>query len=206
MTKKTLLTLTAFLLMAGCLYAQPGQKMKERKFVYMTTAGFSAGVGQLNFEEGTRSIANHIPVFDIHQLIAYQFNPYVFTGIGVGLDIWKHTAFIPIYANVSVNFIDRKITPHWYLNVGYAFKWYISSKPEDITYVIHGSRTGLHGETGLGINIKINDKVSILVVGDYKLQDSHMRYSVNNPHEDKTTNRETHMLYHFAGVKFSVLY
>ena len=204
--KKTLLTLTALLLMVACLYAQPGQKMKESRFVYMTSVGFAAGVGNLNFDNGTRSIANHIPVFDIHQLIAYQFNPYVFTGIGVGVDIWKRTAFIPIYANVSVNFIDRKISPHWYLNVGYAFKWYRSSKPEDITYVVNGSRTGLHGESGIGMNIKVKDHISILILGNYKLQESYLQYSVDNPHEDKFTNRETRMLYHFLGLKCCVLY
>lgn len=204
--KKILITITALLLIAGSMYAQPRQKQKESRFVYMTSAGFSAGVGLLHLENDSRHISNNIPVFDIHQLIAYQFNPYVFTGIGVGVDIWKKTAFIPIYANVSVNFINRKISPHWYLNVGYAFKWYRSSKPEDITYVIHGSRTGLHGESGLGLNVKVKDKVSILILGNYKLQSSYLRYSVNNIHEDKTTNREAPMLYHFVGLKCCVLY
>lgn len=206
MMKKLFSLFVILLLSLNFVNAQQMKKPTESRFVYSTGLGFVSGVGYLNFENDTRHIKNGIPVIDVHQLIAYQFNPYVFTGIGVGVDIWKHTAFIPIYANVSVNFIDKKVSPHWYLNAGYSFKWYVSNQPEMSDFVIYGSKTGLYGETGLGINVKVKDKVSILVVANYKLQDSYLRYSVNNEHEDLFTNRETRMLYHFVGFKFAVIY
>ncbi len=189
-------------------FAQPRGTKQTSKFVYQSSLSFASGVSNLNFEE--RSLQNRIPVFGIQQILAYQFNSYIFTGIGTGLDIWKHTAFIPLFANVSVNFTDKKIAPHWYANIGYSFKWYMSPEPESMTRVIQGSTPGLYGESGFGINVKLNDKVALLVLANYKMQNSKLKYSVAIPGEPDfsqySTNRSKSFFYHFVGLKVAVLY
>lgn len=188
--------------------AQPRGTKQSSKFVYQSSLSFASGLGNFYFEE--RNLPNRIPVVGIQQILAYQFNDYIFTGIGTGLDIWKHTAFIPLFANISVNFTDKKIVPHWYANVGYSFKWYMSPEPEPITRVIHGATPGLYGESGFGINVKISDKLSLLVLANYKIQNSQLKYSVAIPGQvdfsQYSTNRSKSIFYHFVGLKVAVLY
>lgn len=201
----TIAILAVFTLKCG--YAQPRGRDHEKKFVFMTSLGFSAGVGNLKFEE--RHVPNTIPLYRIQQVLGYQFNNYFFMGIGGGVDIWRKTAFIPLYANFSVNFINKKISPHFYLNTGYSFKWYASQKPEDNTRVIHGSGTGLYGESGLGIQVKAWEKVSFIFTATYTMQQSKLKYSVPVPGEDFShyfANRSQNMLYHFIGLKIGILY
>lgn len=192
---------------------QSYRKKDESHFVFMTSAGLLGGVGNLVFgEEGVkRSLPNNKNfVVSVQQLLAYQFNPYVTLGVGSGVEVWKRTAFIPVFANISVNMLDKSFAPHWYANIGYAFKWYVTSQPEKITKVIHGATPGLHAESGFGLRIKMKDTFSILLIAHYKLQQSQILYSVDVPGESHypslTTNRSQNMLYHYIGLKIGFLY
>ena len=118
--KKHLVFLTMICLLAtAAVDAQTMQNTKHYRshFAYMTTAGFNSGVGTLHY--GGRKMQNKIPLFSVNQLVAYQFNPYVSLGIELGLNVWKHTAFIPLTANLTVEFIDRVATPLWYMNASF---------------------------------------------------------------------------------------
>jgi hypothetical protein len=184
------------------------QRKQESKFVYMSSLGFNSGLGNIHIPNKT--IPVRIGEICLQQLLAYQFNNYVFTGVGAGINIWKRTAFIPIYAAVHVNFIDRNVSPHWYLNAGYSFKWYMKSEPEALTRVIHGATTGLYGESGLGVKVKVSDKFSVLAIVNYMLQQSTIRYSVIESGQPDfsayATNRSQSALYHFVGFKVGFLY
>jgi len=205
-TKKWLLGL----ILCGIVYgisAQPSQK-QESKFVYATSLGFNSGLGNIRIPNKTVPV--RMAEFFLQQLLAYQFNNYVYTGIGAGITIWKRTAFIPIYAALHINFMDRKVTPHWYCNIGYSFKWYMKTEPEALTRVIHGATTGIYGESGFGVKVKVSDKFSVLAVANYMLQQSSIRYSVIEPNEPDfsayATNRSQTALYHFVGFKVGFLY
>ena len=206
--KSFLLQIIIIFIIGGQLSAQNNYKKTESKFVYLTSVGFSTGVGEIKYEE--KKLKNTIPIIRVHQVLAYQFNNYFTLGLGAGLDAWKNTAFIPLYLNLNVNFLDKKTTPLWHLHTGYSFKWYESQKPEDGTRVIHGAKTGLYGETGLGVNIKFLQKVSFLITVNYTVQESQLKYSVINPNEEDfskySTNRSKNVLYHFIGIKLGILY
>lgn len=181
---------------------------KDSKFVFMTSVGVYGGVG--DFQIPNRTIKNRMFSVEASQLLAYQFNPYFFMGVNLGIDFWRYTAFIPIGLNLSVNFTKTKIAPHWYVNMGYSFKWYMNQTPEKNTRVIHGAATGPFVESGLGINVKVSEKVSLLILADYKMQHSSIKYSVLYPDEPDNseyfTNSEKKNHYHFVGVKFGILY
>lgn len=183
-------------------------KKKENHFIYTTSAALLGGMGNLVFDEGRRSLPNNKSfVVDVHQVLAYQFNPYFTLGLGVGVDVWRYTAFIPLYAHMNVNFINKPVTPHFYLNAGYAFKWYVSEKPEKGTKVIHGNRPGLQGETGIGVKIKMKENLAFYLLAHYKLQQSVIRFSdETNTAPGLTTNKSENMLYHFVGLKVAVSY
>lgn len=191
--------------------AQTMQNTKHYRshFAYMTTAGFNSGVGTLHY--GSRKMQNKIPLFSVNQLVAYQFNPYVSLGIELGLDVWKHTAFIPLTGNLTVEFIDRVATPLWYMNAGYAFKWYVSSKPEKMTHVIHGAKPGLHLNTGLGAKVQIKEKLHLFIAADYKVQYTTLQYSEVAStdlydYSAITTNRTDKKFYHFIGLRIGFMY
>jgi hypothetical protein len=211
--KKIILILISFCCVFGA-YAQNKnvkenlRNPKESKFVFMTTIGAAGGAGSIKIPN--REIQNRLFAIQVNQLLAYQFNPNFFMGINLGIDFWRYTAFIPLTLNLSVNFTKTRIAPHWYANMGYSFKWYMNQKPELTTKVIQGAKAGPVVETGLGVNIKVSEKVSLLILATYKMQHSSIKYSVAIPDEPDNstffTNQEKNHHYHFGGVKFGVLY
>lgn len=52
----------------------------------------------------------------------YQFNPYLFAGIGVGVNYYfdSEVFALPIFAHIRANFIDNKISPYIDFKVGYS--------------------------------------------------------------------------------------
>ncbi len=208
--KKVILILFCFCCVLGS-YAQERVKShdaKDHKFVFMSGIGVSGGAG--DFKLPNRTLRNRLFSIQVNQLLAYQFNPNFFMGVNLGIDFWRHTAFIPVTFNLSVNITKTKIAPHWYANLGYSFKWYMNQKPEHATKVIHGAKSGPVAETGFGINIKLNEKVSILLLATYRMQYSSIKYSVLNPDEPDNseyfTNTDKNNFYHFGGVKLGILY
>lgn len=203
----------AILLMFGTAQAQ-WKAQQESKFIYMTGLGYATGFGHIDLpdDEGDifKTIYNKNRNLQINQLLAYQFNNYFYMGIGAGLDFWNYTAFVPVYLNLSVNMTNTRIAPMAYLNLGYSFKWYLQSTPEKMDRVVHGTATGPMGEFGLGMKIRITDKVSIMLAGVYKAQYSNIRYTILRPEEVDmsaySTNSVKNVLYHSAGVRIGVIY
>ena len=205
--KKTLIILIAMLFCTSLL-AQNRRTTPEKRFIYMTSVGYATGVGQIVLEQQT--VHNRNFDISVNQLLGYQFNPYFQLGLGAGFDFWKHTAFIPIYLNITVNFTDTKFVPLFYTNLGYSFKWYVSSMPEKMDRVVHGTKRGPMGEAGLGMKININEKLGIVLAACYKVQYTDIRYTILQPGEQDfsaySTNRTKNVLYHYAGVRLGLQY
>ena len=161
MKRTFILLIAALFLLNG--YAQR-RETPDRKFIYMTSVGYATGLGEIHLMnddgEELKTVQNRNFNISVNQLLGYQFNPYFQMGIGAGFDFWRHTAFIPIYLNFTVNFTDTKIEPLFYLNAGYAFKWYVSSVPEKMDRVVHGTKTGPMGEAGIGMRINLYESLS----------------------------------------------
>jgi hypothetical protein len=190
------------------LHAQTEFKKEEAKFVYLSSLSFAKGINDINF--AGRTVKNNIALVSMNQVIAYKFIPYLYVGIGAGYDMWQKTGFIPLYTSLNVNFMKGNWSPFFYLNTGYSFKWYLTQKPESMTRVIHGSKTGFYGESGLGLKMKMNEKFSLLLSVNYKLQQSHISYSVQDPDQPDlsqiSTNSSTLALYHFLGFRLGFLF
>ena len=204
--KRTLILLIAALFCVSS-YAQR-RESPDAKFIYMTSVGYATGLGQIELE--TKTVQNRNFAITLDQQLGYQFNPYFQMSLGAGFDFWRHTAFIPIYLNLTVNFTDTKIEPLFYLNAGYAFKWYVSSVPEKMDRVVHGTKMGPMGETGIGMRINLTDKLSLVLAACYKVQYTDIRYTVLQPGEQDfsaySTNARKDVLYHFAGVRLGLQY
>jgi len=206
--KKVLISLLCICFVAVSVQAQSAYYKKERGFVYATSIGYATGFGKIELEPKTVQNKN----FDIsvNQFLGYQFNNFFYMGLTTGFDFWRHTAFIPIYLSFNVNMMETKIAPIMYVNGGYAFKWYVSSKPEVMDRVVHGTCAGPVGEAGLGVRIRIRDHVTMQVAACYKNTYSDIRYTIPVEGEPDnsayTTNSVKKVLYHFAGVRLSIKY
>lgn len=188
--------------------AQNAFKKERGKFVYLSSVSFAKGMSDIKFEQ--RTVKNNIAVISLNQVLAYKFNPYFYMGIGAGYDMWPKTGFIPLYASFNVNFLNGNWSPFIYINTGYSFKWYVTQKPEPMTRVIHGSKAGLYGESGLGLSLKMSKKFSFLLSVNYKLQQTNINYSViegDQPDLSQiSTNRSAFALYHFLGFRLGFLF
>lgn len=211
---KKIVILLAVTFLCTHLLAQGRRATPDRKFIYMTSVGYATGLGEITLPNETgetlRTVQNKNFDIFINQLLGYQFNPYFQMGIVAGFDFWRHTAFIPVALNLTVNFTDTKIQPLFYMNMGYSFKWYMSSVPEKMDRVVHGTKTGPMGEAGLGMRINLNNRLSIVIAACYKNQYTDIRYTIPKPDEQDfsafSTNAYKNTLYHFAGVKLGIQY
>lgn len=202
------------MLLCTTIYAQHRRPTPQKKFIYMTSLGYATGFGKIILPNETgeelMTVQNRNFDISVNQLLGYQFNPYLQLGLGAGFDFWKHTAFIPIYLNITVNFTNTRFVPLFYTNLGYSFKWYVSSVPEKMNHVVHGTKTGPMGEAGLGMRINLNEKLSILIAACYKTQYSEIRYTILQPNEPDfsaySTNTLKNVFYHFAGVRLGLQY
>lgn len=210
--KKTLILLIASL-MCVSVYAQR-RETPDRKFVFMSSVGYATGLGEIHLlneiGEELKTVQNRNFDITIDQQLGYQFNPYFQMSLGAGFEFWKHTAFIPVYLNFTVNFTDTKFEPIFYLNAGYAFKWYVSSVPEKMDRVVHGTSTGPMGESGLGLRINLTDRVSLVLAACYKVLYSDIRYTIPTPDGQDfsafSTNAVQKNLYHYAGIRLGIQY
>jgi hypothetical protein len=197
-----------FTLTCSYLSAQKQFKKEEAKFVYLSSISFAKGINDIEF--ASRIVPNKTALISVNQVIAYKFNPFIYTGIGAGYDMWQKTGFIPLYASLNINFKRGEWTPFFYLNAGYSFKWYVTQKPEYMTRVIHGYKPGVYGESGLGLQMKMNDKFALLLSVNYKLQQSEIAYSVVDPDQPDlsqiSTNRSAFALYHFLGFRLGFIF
>ena len=222
-----ILLLTGLLLAsAPAAQAQRNKIQQQSKFIFMSSLSYAGGVGDIRLasydchdlilppkledEDLLKTVRNKNFNIQVHHLFAYQFNNFFYMGIGTGIDFWNRTAFVPLYLNFSVNMMQTKVAPMAFINLGWGFKWYISSRPDIVNRVIHGSNWGPMGEGGLGIRIQLTDKVGLMLAGTYKVQYSKIRYTI--PVENETdysadfANSIQPAIYHFAGFKVGVIY
>jgi len=198
--------LTLFLLSPFSFLPCSGQVKRSPKesprFVYQSSLSLAYGVG--NISTDAKMSPNNNLSFEIEQIVAYQFNNYIFTGLGTGLDFWfcekKTSPFIPIFANATVKFIDKKTAPFLFVNLGYAFKWQTENKVEETLF--YGTKAGICFKTGIGLNLKFSEKISFLLSAYYKMQQSAVQFRESDILLVETKNQ----LFHFIGVKISVLY
>lgn len=222
-----ILLLTGLLLAsAPAAQAQRNKIQQQSKFIFMSSLSYAGGVGDIRLasydchdlilppkledEDLLKTVRNKNFNIQVHQLFAYQFNNFFYMGIGTGIDFWNRTAFVPLYLNFSVNMMQTKVAPMAFINLGWGFKWYISSRPDIVNRVIHGSNWGPMGEGGLGIRIQLTDKVGLMLAGTYKVQYSKIRYTIPVENESDYSadfaNSIQPAIYHFAGFKVGVIY
>jgi ABC-type microcin C transport system duplicated ATPase subunit YejF len=124
--------------------------------------------------------------------------------VGAGVDLWfyekKISTFIPIFANATVKFMDKKLAPFLFVNLGYAFKWQVQKKLED--NVFYGTKAGVYLQSGVGLHVTFSERLSLLFSAYYKMQQSAIQYRESDLLLAETKSQ----LFHSLGIKIGLLY
>lgn len=187
--------------------AQNIDTFKDRGVIYISSFGFVNGFNDIKYADKKSTITNQITSVSLHQVVGYQFSRYFSLGMGVGFEKWKHTSFIPLYADLRVNLLSGQFSPFLSVNFGYSSKWYESPVPDNQNRVIHGATEGIYFSGGLGLKVMISESAAGIISFEYKLQESSIKWSDKvNLYPALTTNQEDRVIYQFIGVRAGILF
>lgn len=122
-------------------------------------AGYTFGIG----DYGTDRVA-------FTTTHGYQINPYVFTGIGAGVNYFTDAEVwgVPIFADVRANFLNNSISPFVDIKIGYS-----------VTDV-----KGLYFNPSVGCRIGVSNNAALILSIGYEMQTVDVFYFVNyHPYE-----------------------
>jgi len=115
-------------------------------------------------KRGYRGIVDFATVFlpeigiKLDVINGYQFNPYVSLGFGVGFHWYfgdsgyyhnRQTLLMPLFADLRINFLNKKVSPYMSLGIGYSFDL-TAAKP-----------SGMYFAPTCGVRFKFNEKVAM---------------------------------------------
>ena len=108
----------------------------------------------------------------------YQFNKYLGTGLGLGINKFGNYTTLPLYAQVKGYIFDKKVSPFYFGDIGYGFAWN-TNKNEDL-FELENVQGGLYWQLGLGYQINFYNSSIIFTLG-YINQDSKADYIYYRP-------------------------
>jgi len=108
-------------------------------------------------------------IFSFQTSHGYQCTPYFYLGAGIGLDVHfgYNTIFMPIFANIRTNFLNRPVTPFFDAKIGYS--------------VVDG--TGLYFNPNFGVSFGLNKKAALNFGIGYNMQIADIYYLYYNYEE-----------------------
>ncbi len=114
--------------------------------------------------------------FAVHTLNGYQFNQYLGTGLGIGLNTFGDYLTMPVYATVKGYILDRKVSPFYFGDVGYGFAWHSNNNSD--YYQVSNLKGGYYWQLGMGYQVNFSNSAFIMAIG-YTNQDSQADYEYN---------------------------
>ena len=108
----------------------------------------------------------------------YQFNKYLGTGLGIGVNKYGNYLTLPIYATVKGYLFDKKVSPFYFGDIGYGFAWK-TNKNEDL-FELTDVKGGYYWQLGLGYQVNFYNSSLVFTLG-YINQDSKADYTYYRP-------------------------
>ncbi len=114
----------------------------------------------------------------VQTLNGYQFNRYLGTGLGIGLNKYGNYLAMPIYAQIKGYLYDKKVSPFYFGDIGYGLAW--KAKNTDDIFDIVKVNGGLYWQLGIGYQINFYNSAMTFSFG-YVNQDSKAEYIYYRP-------------------------
>jgi hypothetical protein len=112
--------------------------------------------------------------FTVQTINGYQFNRYLGTGLGLGINKYGNYLTMPIYATIKGYLFDKKVSPFYFADLGYGFAWQ-TNKNENM-FELDNVQGGLYWQVGLGYQINFLNSAMVFTLG-YSNQDSKADYT-----------------------------
>lgn len=136
---------------------ESAKKKAQKEPAQLKRSGFSSIE-----ETGATLIINekdNTPLFALHSINGYLFNPHLFAGVGVGIEADDITAVIPIYAECRAYVSKAKASPYFAAGGGYG-----------LMYINQGKNDGgPMGHLLAGLKIALGPKAAFNVSAGYRL-------------------------------------
>jgi hypothetical protein len=138
----------------------PNIQYKEKGFVHYTELGPLAMSNRAS--NGVTTSA-----FSFQTTNGYKFNQWVYTGLGIGADLYAVQTFVPVVLSLRGDFSSKgsKI-PFYFLEGGYGF----NATSNDVDSVRFGG--GATFSAGLGLKLLFNDNTGFVIGAGYRFQRS----------------------------------
>jgi hypothetical protein len=151
---------------------KPVAQYKEKGFVHYTELGPLAMSNRAS--NGVTTSA-----FSFQTTNGYKFNQYLFTGLGVGADLYAVQTFVPIVLSVRGDFTNRgtKI-PFYFVEGGYS----INATSNDVDGIKY--KGGNTFAVGLGLKILFQENTGFVIGAGYRFQRSELVEKTKTTIED----------------------
>ncbi|SKB42579.1 hypothetical protein [Dyadobacter psychrophilus] len=138
----------------------PNIQYKKKGFVHNTELGPLAMSNRAS--NGVTTSA-----FSFQTTNGYKFNQWVYTGLGIGADLYAVQTFVPVVLSMRGDFSSKgsKI-PFYFLEGGYGF----NATSNDVDNVRFGG--GATFSAGLGLKLLFNDNTGFVIGAGYRFQRS----------------------------------
>ena len=172
----------------------PNVKFENGVKTWGYTCIFELGYGQGLLEgfEWKKDTAESQYAITLSVFNGIILSPYIYLGIGTGIELWRLKKFIPIYLDFRSNLFKSANTPFLYVNAGYSPGWDGAEKRPDFG----GAMAGI----GAGAKIRLSKKQLITLSLGYRFQETHEKV-VHNLVETKGV-RDAHFVNFRMGFIF----
>jgi hypothetical protein len=103
--------------------------------------------------------------FSFQMVNGYRFSKRLFTGIGVGADLFATETIIPVFASLRGDILKKgDFIPFYFVDLGYGFN---STRNPSIDY-----RGGLAAAAGIGFKVNLVNDKGFLVSFGYRFQEA----------------------------------
>lgn len=150
------------------------EKITKEEIEKVSINGSLKQKGFLNIDEVGASLifngSKTTPLFALHTINGYLFNPHVFLGFGAGIEADEKTAIIPLYLETRTFLSKGAISPYFGLGGGYG-----------LMYINQGSNEGGPlGHVLAGCKFSMNSTAAITLSLGYRVfqfQQTTVRYN-----------------------------
>jgi hypothetical protein len=154
------------------------QNYKRRGFAHFTELGALAG---RNTSSSTNTSA-----FSFQTVNGFKFNQWLYTGLGVGVDLYATQSLLPLFGSVRGDFLSRgTLIPFYFVDAGYGIN--ITGEDDTLVQPITYSGGGLFA-SGVGLKVLFSNSTSFLISVGYRSQRTTLSRP-NTPEEPVTFQR-----------------
>ena len=98
--------------------------------------------------------------YGLNRTLGYQYNPYIYAGIGTSLDAYDSDFYLPAFVDVRYFFVDGQFSPYFFVDAGYGF-------PIDVNEDLGA---GLMVNPGVGARYYVTRTVAFVASLGYRYQ------------------------------------